>query len=70
MLDESDIREAERRQGLIRDLFKLFAENVEGLANKVIPRTNFSNLKFHVTENIIERNVFIFTDASERKMKD
>ena len=70
MLDESDNREAERRLGLIRDLFKLFAENVEGLGNRVIPRTNFSNLKFHVTENIIERKVFIFTDASGEKMRD
>ena len=67
MLDESDSREAEWTLGLIRNLLMLFKDSVEGLENMTIPPPSFSYLKFHETENILERKVFIFTDASGKK---
>lgn len=47
----------------------LFKENGEGLENKKMPRSKFSNLEFHEAKNIIERKVFIPTDASDEKDK-
>ena len=67
IMEERDSKEAGRRLGLVKELFTLFRENVEGLENKKIPRCNFSNLDFHKNGNIVEKKAFIFTDASGEK---
>ena len=66
-MEKKDSKEAGRRLGLVKELFTLFRENVEGLEDKMIPRCNFSNLDFHKNGNIEEKKVFIFSDASGEK---